>query len=91
MPNFLSYVVVTPGADLAVKSDGSISRELDKGDYVIKIFHGGKWVYKHSFSVDGGRMDPLQVKLKAPEGVDDGSESGKGKEGEGKKDKKSEK
>lgn len=81
MPNFLSYVVVTPGVDLAVKDDGTIARELDKGDYVLKVFHGGKWVYKHSFSVDGGRLEPLQVKLTAPEAVADDSEGGKGKEG----------
>ncbi len=91
MPNFLTYVVVTPGVDLAVKADGTLSREMDKGDYILKVFHGGKWVYKHSFSVDGGRLEPLQVKLTAPEAVADAPKSGKSNEGEGKKSEKSEK
>jgi hypothetical protein len=68
MPNFSAHVVVTSGIDLELKNDGSIAMDLDQGQYTLKVFHAGGWVYKHSFSVEGGRMDPLEIKLKPQKG-----------------------
>ncbi len=62
--SFLAYVVVTEGKTVDVKPDGTINEELEPGQYTLKIFHKGKWIHKQSFTVEGGRMDPLTVTLK---------------------------
>jgi hypothetical protein len=62
-PHFLAYIVVTGGKAVEIKPDGSIAEELEPGQYTLKVFHNGKWIHKQSFTVEGGRMDPLTITL----------------------------
>lgn len=62
-PHFSAYVVVTQGTKISLKPDDTLSEELEPGKYTLKVFHNGKWVHKQSFAVEGGRMDPVTVKL----------------------------
>lgn len=73
-PHFLAYVVVTQGTEIALKPDDTYTDELEPGKYTLKIFHDGKWVHKQSFAVEGGRMDPLSVKLMPGQGETGGAE-----------------
>ncbi len=62
-PSFLAYVVITQGKTLDIKSDGTITEELDLGKYTLKIFHNGRWIHKESFTIDTGKIEPLNVTL----------------------------
>lgn len=70
MPGFSGYVVVTTGNDIAVKSDGAFSGEIEPGNYTLKVFFKGAWIHKQSFTAEDRRMDPLTVSLKAPSSSD---------------------
>ena len=63
-PHFKGYVVVTKGATVDLKDDGTMTEDLEPGKYTLKVFHDGKWVHKQSFAVEGGRMEPLTVTIK---------------------------
>ena len=63
-PHFKAYVVVTRGATVNLKGDGTMTEDLEQGKYTLKVFHDGKWVHKQSFAVEGSRMEPLTVTLK---------------------------
>ena len=64
MPHFLGYVVVTEGRTLPIGSDGNFSEEIEPGKYTIKVFYGGRWVHKKSFTAEGKRLESLNVTLK---------------------------
>lgn len=83
MPGFSGYIVVTPGNDVAVKSDGTFSGEIEPGKYTLKVFFKGAWIHKQSFTAEDRRMDPLTVSLKTPSSTDAGDvKSNEKKDGE---------
>ncbi len=71
MPHFLAYVVVTGGADFALKADGSFTEELDPGKYSLKVFHDGKWVHTQKIDTEGTRSVNVQLKLEPGQEVAD--------------------
>ena len=73
-PHFSAYVVVTPGTPVNLKSDRTMTEDLEPGKYTLKVFHNGAWVHKQSFSVEGGRMDPFAVTL-TPSGAEAAQEA----------------
>ena len=59
IPHFLGWVVVTP-ATYVLKVDNSGTFKFDgaePGDYKIKVFYKGKWIYEKAFTVDGRKRE----------------------------------
>jgi hypothetical protein len=76
MPHLLAYVVVTSGATMSVKDDGSFAEDIAPGKYKLKVFHGGKWVHQESVDAEDTRAVTVQLKLEPGKAIADSPAGG---------------
>jgi hypothetical protein len=81
MPHFRAHVVVTKAYRMAaVKSDGSFALDaMEPGKYTLKVFYGGQWIHKQTFTISAKQRRELKVDVKLKPG---GAKAGKPSSGQ---------
>ena len=66
-------MVVTKSTNIVtVGKDGTFSAaDLEAGDYTLKVFHEGSWIYEQSFQVAAGRGRDVKLEIELKPGKSD--------------------